>query len=134
MAPPGYQGWHVGKEDASTGETLSCPCLLQQGGDGWYKAEPKSNRAWEGVGWGHSTVDVGDNITPMEGRTPAVGVSKEGKDGRIAESFKRPYVFGNFGRDYVILDTEFPQESRVRENLMHGLTRGEWKPGMVVWD
>ena len=36
----------------------------------------------------------------MEGRTPAVGVSKEGKDGRIAESFKRPYVFGNFGRDY----------------------------------
>ena len=88
MAPPGYQGWHVGKEDASTGETLSCPCLLQQGGDGWYKAEPKSNRAWEGVGWGHSTVDVGDNITPMEGRTPAVGVSKEGKDGRIAESFK----------------------------------------------
>lgn len=68
----------------------------------------------------------------MEGRTPAVGVSKEGKDGRIAESFKRPYVSGNFGRDYVVLDTEFPQESRVRENLMHGLTRGEWKPGMVA--
>ena len=63
-----------------------------------------------------------------------MGVSKEGKDGRIAESFKRPYVFGNFGRDYVTLDTEFPQESRMRENLTYGLTRGEWKPGMVIRD
>ena len=25
---------------------------------------------------------------------------------------------------------EFPQESRVRENLMHGSMRGGWKPGM----
>ena len=27
---------------------------------------------------------------------------------------------------------EFPQESRVRENLMHGSMRGDWKPGMVA--
>ena len=27
---------------------------------------------------------------------------------------------------------EFPQESRVRENLMHGSMRGCWKPGMDV--
>ena len=27
---------------------------------------------------------------------------------------------------------EFPQESRVRENLMHGSMRGGWKPGMDV--
>ena len=50
---------------------------------------PKSRRVREGVGWSHSTVDPEDNITSGEGRTPAVGVSKEGKDGRIAESFKR---------------------------------------------
>ena len=25
---------------------------------------------------------------------------------------------------------DFPQESRVRENLMHGSMRGGWKPGM----
>ena len=25
-------------------------------------------------------------------------------------------------------EPDFPQESRVRENLMHGLMRGGWKP------
>ena len=79
MTPPGYQGWHAGKDNTSTGETLSSPCL-EHGGDGWYKAEPKSNRARQGVGWGHSTVDTEDNITSEEGRTPAVRVLEEGKN------------------------------------------------------
>lgn len=55
------------------------------GGDGWYKAEPKSNRAREGVGWGHSTVDTEDNITSEEGRIPAVRVLEEGKDCAVRE-------------------------------------------------
>jgi hypothetical protein len=29
-------------------------------------------------------------------------------------------------------DPDFPQESRVRENLTHGLMRVVWKPGMVA--
>ena len=46
----------------------------RHGGDPGYKAEPKSQGVWQGVGWSHSTVDLGDNITPGEGRAPAVGV------------------------------------------------------------
>ena len=57
-----------------------CARIERFGGDGWYKAAPKSNRALEGVGWGHSTVDTEDNITSEEERTPAVRVLEEGKD------------------------------------------------------
>ncbi len=35
-------------------------------------------------------MDVGDNITPTEGRTPAVGVSKRVKTGVLPRGFKRP--------------------------------------------
>ncbi len=56
------------------------------------RLRPKSGRAWEGVGWGHSTVDSRDNITLEEGRTPAVSVSDGGKDRRIAKAKKRRRV------------------------------------------
>jgi hypothetical protein len=62
------------------------PGSMRLGGDGWYKAELKSSRAWEGVGWGHSTADTEDNITSEEGRTPAVRVLEEGTDECIARA------------------------------------------------
>jgi hypothetical protein len=53
------------------------------------RLRPKSSRAWEGVGWGHSTVDSRDNTTLEEGRIPAVSVLDGGKDRRIGRAKKR---------------------------------------------
>lgn len=53
------------------------------GGDLRYKAMPKSEGAREGVGWSHSTADLGDNRTPKEGRAPTVS-ALEGRSGHGA--------------------------------------------------
>jgi len=43
----------------------------------------KSRRVRERVGWSHSTVDPGDNITSGKGRTPAVGAIQR----RLGEAY-----------------------------------------------
>ena len=97
-----------------------------------YKVAPKFGRVRKGVGWSHSTGDSGDNITSEEGRAPAVGAIRRRK-GRSA--LRELTSAGSRVQDLqrkLGEIPEFPQESRVRENLTHGLMRGVWRPGMAT--
>ncbi len=105
-----------------------------------YKAEPKRVRGGEGVGAAHSSEDYRDNTTrysrgvanrPYCSSTYALSC-REGRP--IAERPSRGNIFiktlgcittSEFHGEG--LEGEELSESRVRENLMHGSMRGNWK-------
>ena len=67
-----------------------------------------------------------------------MGVSEEGQERALRELVSAGGVIRDLRKRLGATDgmvrsdwgPDFPQESRVRENLMHGSMRGGWKPGM----
>ncbi len=63
-----------------------------------------------------------------------IGMASAGSD-MLQPFCTRAWVFSTtIGCAGIRLGPDFSQESRVRENLTHGLMRGGWKPGMIAED
>ena len=67
-----------------------------------------------------------------------MGVSEEGQESALRELISAGWMIRDLRKKLGATvemacsscGPDFPQESRVRENLMHGSMRGGWKPGM----